>query len=206
MMTEQEVNAWAVTVPGFKQNDANAALITGYMQSKNLLPVTPERLTKAVNDLGSLLEWEPEFEPKAPAAAATRKKRDAFNEMIDAGAGAPRRTDSHTDLASGDRAKEAEARHNAFVAEQRAAADAVLQHEEENVIVWYGSGDRINHGETQRARSQAKARWAAHHKVEYVSDAIAAIPLNSTPQELKPFSSAQIKHWMKRRREAGLPV
>jgi hypothetical protein len=205
-MTEQEINAWAATVPGFKQNDVNGTLITGYLTARGLLPATPESLNKAVEDLKSLLDWEPGFEPKAPPpAAAARKKGNAFNEMLDAGAGAPHRdpTESHSYRLAHqpDRAKEAEARRNAVIAEQKRASEARLQYEEENIKIFF-AGDRLNYGATEAAQKAAREKWAKMNGKTLVPTVIREIPTDRdlTRAEMSQYTKEEIARFLEKQK------
>jgi hypothetical protein len=213
-MTQQDIEKWAVSVH-LTFSDKNAALLTGWLTA-NQLAFTVENLSRAVADSHFRfgLEFERGYEPKEPVAApAARPKRDRFNELLDVGVAPVRHeTDSHAyrEAHSGDDAKEAEARRAQAVAQQKAAEQKRLQHAEESVTVFHDHGPtagRINHAATERARLEAKQKWAKITGVQpKPSDGgIGAIPLEGvTDQELKTYSADQIRHWCTRRRQAGL--
>lgn len=212
-MTEQEINNWAATIPGFKLSEANADLVKGYLVSRNLIPVTPENLTKAVNDpkLRSVLEWEKGFEPREIPAAPARPKGSRFNQLADAGVRQFRAEgDSHAERLAdaANREKEAEAQRQAAITRQKAAEQHRLQKAEESQILFRASGLRageVDHAATAAAQQAAREKWAKIRGV-VTKPANYRIPLMATALDLKDGTPAQLRVWMDERRRNNMPT
>jgi hypothetical protein len=186
--------------------ELNGQIISTFMQN-NKLEFTIENLNRAVESEKHRFVWQPGTEPKA---APVRPKGNTFNQMVDAGAGAPARVYSHSQrIADEMRDREnAEGRRQAEVARQKAAEQDRLQKAEESQIVFHQSGPRagtVNHAATADAQRVAREKWAQIRGVA-IKPAGYKIPLHPTRKQLMDGTTAELRVWSEDRRKAGLPA